>query len=109
MGTAAMNNDPDGLATVVDGSLSPSFVRSFGMETPEISELFARGRATFDAEERKAIYKELEEIAIETVPVAGLSWRSQGYGMRANAEGFTVMPGQLVFYSGMTLEETVLG
>jgi peptide/nickel transport system substrate-binding protein len=109
MGTAAMNNDPDGLATVVDGSLSPSFVRSFGMETPEISELFARGRATFDAEERKAIYKELEEIAIETVPVAGLSWRSQGYSMRANAEGFTVMPGQLVFYSGMTLEETVLG
>ncbi len=108
MGTTADNNDPDGLSTVVDGSLPASFVRSYAMETPEISELFQRGRATFDTEERKTIYKELEQVAIDTAPMVGLAWRSQGYGMKEGVEGFTNMPGQLTFYSGITLEETVI-
>ncbi len=109
MGTTADNNDPDGLVNVLDGSLPASFVRSYDMPTPEISALFARGRATFDPEERKAVYRELERIAIETVPLVGLAWRAQGYGMQANVTGFANLPGQLTFYSGITLEETVLG
>lgn len=109
MGTAADNNDPDGLANVVDGSLPPAFSRSYGLDTPEISELFKKGRATFDAAERKAIYKELEETAIETVPMMGLCWREQGYGLAANVSGFANMPGQLTFYSGFTLEDVALG
>lgn len=109
MGTAADSNDPDGLATVVDGSLAPSFVRSFGLETPEISALFQKGRTSFDPEDRKAIYKELEQIAIETVPMMGLCWREQGYGMAANVDGFANIPGQLTFHSGFTLEAAMLG
>ncbi|MDD9745961.1 MULTISPECIES: ABC transporter substrate-binding protein [Marinovum] len=109
MGTTADNNDPDGLVNVLDGSLPPSFVRSYDMQTPEITELFARGRATFDTEERKAIYHELESTAIETVPLVGLAWRAQGYGMKAGVSGFANLPGQLTFYSGITLEETMLG
>ncbi|ANT60846.1 peptide ABC transporter substrate-binding protein [Salipiger sp. CCB-MM3] len=109
MGTAAANNDPDGLATVLDGSLSPSYARSYGMETPEISEAFAKGRASFDTEERKAIYKELERVAIETAPIMGLCWREQGYGMAANVSGFSNLPGQLTFHSGFTLEEAMIG
>ncbi|RMC37290.1 ABC transporter substrate-binding protein [Paracoccus alkanivorans] len=109
MGTTADNNDPDGLGNVLDGSLPANFSRSYGLETPEISELFAKGRATFDNAERKAIYKQLEEVAIETTPIAGLAWRSQGYGMKASVSGFSNMPGQLTFYSGITLEETLLG
>ncbi|SNR67717.1 ABC transporter substrate-binding protein [Puniceibacterium sediminis] len=109
MGTAASNNDPDGLSSVLDGSLPASFVRSFALETPEISALFAKGRATFDTEERKAIYKEMEKIAIDTTPMVGLSWRSQGYAMKSGVSGFTSMPGQLIFYSGTTLEETMFG
>src|SRR5690606_9927408 len=52
MGTTADNNDPDGLGNVLDGSLPANFSRSYGLETPEISELFAKGRATFDNTER---------------------------------------------------------
>ena len=109
MGTTADNNDPDGLVNVLDGSLPPSFVRSYDMPTPEITELFARGRATFETEERKAIYHELESTAIETVPLVGLAWRAQGYGMKAGVSGFANLPGQLTFYSGITLEETFFG
>ncbi|MGR3376922.1 ABC transporter substrate-binding protein [Salipiger abyssi] len=109
MGTAAANNDPDGLATVIDGSLASAYSRSYGLETPEISELFAKGRTIFDTEERKAVYKELEKVAIETAPIMGLCWREQGYGMAANVEGFANIPGQLTFHSGITLEDAMLG
>lgn len=109
MGTAADNNDPDGLSNVLDGSLPPSYARSYGMETPKISELFAKGRASFDTEERKAIYKELEQVAIEEAPIMGLCWREQGYGLAGNVSGFSNLPGQLTFYSGFTLEEAMLG
>lgn len=109
MGTTAANNDPDGLTNVLDGSQPASFVRSFEMETPEITELFAKGRATFDAEERKEIYKELEKVAIETAPLVGLAWRSQGYAMKSGVSGFSNLPGQLTFYSGIMFEETVFG
>lgn len=109
MGTAADNNDPDGLSNVLDGSLPASYARSYGMETPKISELFAKGRASFDTEERKAIYKELEQVAIEEAPIMGLCWREQGYGLAGNVSGFSNLPGQLTFYSGFTLEEAMLG
>ncbi len=109
MGTTADNNDPDGLVSVVDGSLPDNFVRSFGMPTPEITDLFARGRATFDPAERQAIYRELEQVAIDTAPIVGLAWRAQGYGMKSNLNGFANLPGQLTFYSGITLEETFFG
>ena len=109
MGTTASNNDPDGLVNVLDGSLPASFVRSFGIETPEISDLFAKGRANFDEEERKRIYHDLEKVAIDTAPLVGLAWRSQGYGMKSSVSGFSTLPGQLIFYSGITLEETMLG
>ena len=109
MGTTADNNDPDGLSNILDGSLPPSFVRSHGMETPGISELFSRGRATFDLEERKRIYRDLEAEAIETVPIVGLAWRSQGYAMTDAVSGFVNLPGQLTFYSGITLEEATMG
>ncbi len=109
MGTTATNNDPDGLAEVIDGSLPVSFARSYMLETPEITDLLAKGRATFDTEARKAIYKQMEQVALETAPIASLASRSQGYGMTKNVSGFHNLPGQLTFYSGITLEETMLG
>lgn len=108
-GTTTANNDPDGMSELLDGSLPVSFVRSYQLETPEITELFARARTTFDTEERKAIYRQLEEVALETAPIAGLAWRSQGYAMKQGVTGFANLPGQLTFYSGITLEETVIG
>jgi peptide/nickel transport system substrate-binding protein len=104
MGTAADSNDPDGLANFIDGSLSPSYVRSFGLKIERITELLAAGRAEFDEAKRLALYKEMEQVAVEQVPLAGLTWRSQGYAMRKSVTGFQNLPGALTFYSGLTFE-----
>lgn len=108
MGTAADSNDPDGLANFIDGSLSPSYVRSYGLKIDRITELLAKGRAEFDEAKRREIYRELEKVAVEQVPMAGLTWRSQGYAMRKAVTGFQNLPGALTFYSGLTLETTAV-
>lgn len=109
MGTSADSNDPDGISRIVDPSLPTSFVRSANLDLPEIAALFAEGRATFDEDARRDIYRRLEALAIEQVPMVGLAWRAQGYAMNDRVSGFTNMPGQLTFYSGLTLEETEIG
>ena len=106
MGTSADSNDPDGISRIVDTSLPTSFVRSANLPLPEITALFQKGRATFDTAARKEVYRDLEAKAIEQVPMVGLAWRAQGYAMRTGVSGFANMPGQLTFYSGLTLEET---
>ena len=109
MGTSADSNDPDGIANVVDTGLPTSFVRSANLPLPEISALFAEGRAAFDAAARKDVYRKLEATALEQVPMVGLAWRAQGYAFKNSVRGFKNMPGQLTFYSGLTLEETEIG
>ena len=109
MGTAADSNDPDGITNFIDGSLSPSYVRSFGLKIDKITELLAAGRAEFDAEKRRAIYREMEKVAIEQAPIAGLTWRSQGYAMKKEVTGFKNLPGALTFYSGLTFETATVG
>ena len=75
MGDAADSNDPDGIAKAIDGSLSSSYTRSFGLKTDKITALIKAGRAEFDAAKRKAIYGELEAEVIEEAPMVGLAWR----------------------------------
>lgn len=109
LGTAADSNDPDGIANFIDGSLSPSYVRSYGLKIDRISQLLAAGRAEFDTEKRRAIYREMEGVAIEQVPIVGLTWRSQGYAMKKDVTGFKNLPGALTFYSGLTFETAAMG
>ena len=109
MGTATDSNDPDGLGNLIDGSLSPSYARSFGVKVPKIEELLRAGRAEFDPANRNAIYATLEELAIAEAPIVGLAWRSQGYAMQASVTGFKNLPGALTFYSGLTFEEAAKG
>ena len=75
MGTAADSNDPDDIANFIDGSLSPSYVRSYGLKIDRITELLVAGRAEFDQAKRRDIYREVERIAIEQAPIVGLTWQ----------------------------------
>jgi ABC-type transport system substrate-binding protein len=109
MGDAADSNDPDGIAKAIDGSLSPSYTRSFGLNIDKMAALIKAGRAEFDAAKRKTVYKELEALAIEQVPMVGLAWRSQGYAMQNRVSGFKNLPGALTFYSGTTFEDVSVG
>jgi ABC-type transport system substrate-binding protein len=106
MGTTADNNDPDGMASLLDGTLGPSVSRSAFLDTPKLHDLFAKGRSESDFAKRKEIYAELEKEALEIASLVGLAWRSQGYAMTKDVMGFTNMPAALTFNSGQTLEET---
>ena len=108
-GVSADNNDPDGLTVVLDTSLSPTHGRSFKVEAPRTIAALAKGRAEFDQAKRVAIYREMQAAALEEVPLVGLAWRSQGYGMDKSVQGFTNLPGALTTSSGAMLEETYFG
>lgn len=108
-GVSADNNDPDGLTVVLDTSLSPTHGRSFRVEAPRTIAALARGRSEFDQAKRVEIYKEMQRAALEEVPLVGLAWRSQGYGMDKGVMGFTNLPGALSNSSGGMLEETFFG
>ena len=71
----------------MDTSLSPTHGRSFGVQAPRTAELLAQGRAEFDQAKRVEIYKDMQRAALEEVPLVGLAWRSQGYGMDKQREG----------------------
>jgi peptide/nickel transport system substrate-binding protein len=101
-------NDPDALSQLIDSSLPPYNTRSFGLNTPELDRLLAEGRAEFDPVKRKRIYERVQEIGMDQVPVVGLCWRVQGYGLSRQVGGFKNLPGSLTIYSGSTLEQTTL-
>ena len=105
-GVAADSNDPDGLSVVMDTSLSASQGRSFGVAAPRTTEAFARGRAELNVAKRVEIYRDLQRAALEEVPIVGLAWRSQGFGMDKRVTGFTNLPGMLSTASGNMLEYT---
>jgi peptide/nickel transport system substrate-binding protein len=106
VGNTADYNDPDGLSSLIDGTLSPSFVRSFKLDAPEIHKLLDEGRHTFGTEARRAVYQKLDAAFLDTVPIAPLAWREQGYAMKREVTGFANLPSQLTFFSGATLEST---
>jgi peptide/nickel transport system substrate-binding protein len=108
-GVSADNNDPDGLTVIMDTSLSPTHGRSFGVQAPRTIQLLKDGRGEFDQAKRVAIYKDMQRAAIEEVPLVGLAWRAQGYGMDRRVSGFTNIPGALSTSSGAMLAETTIG
>lgn len=105
MGTAGQYNDPDALSDFMDGRLGDSFIRSHGFNDAELNELMDTGRAEIDPVKRKEIYDRWQARAIETVPLVGINWRSQGYATQKVVKGFVNIPGFLTFYSGSMIEE----
>ncbi|MGG5812029.1 ABC transporter substrate-binding protein [Falsiroseomonas sp. CW058] len=108
-GVSADFNDPDGLSVVLDTSLSATHGRSFGLRAPRTAELLKRGRAEFDHARRVEVYKDMQRAAIEEVPLVGLAWREQGYGLDRRVTGFGILPGALSLSSGAMLEFTAVG
>lgn len=109
MGTTGDYNDPDGLNSILNGSLPTAFMRSVGIRSDSVEGLLAEGRRTLDLERRRDIYTRMERAALEEAMVVGLAWRSQGYALRRGITGFRNLPGFTTFFSGTTLEETALG
>jgi peptide/nickel transport system substrate-binding protein len=51
----------------------------------------------------------MQRAALEEVPIVGLAWRSQGYGMDKRVQGFKTLPGALTTASGALLDEVSFG
>lgn len=107
MGSVGAYNDPDSIQTFISGP--PAYPRSFGFESARIQELLLAGRQETDPQKRTAIYEQLMAVSAEEVPIVGLSWRAQAFGLQRNVTGFRNLPGPLTFYSPITLEETAIG
>jgi peptide/nickel transport system substrate-binding protein len=107
-GTTLDSNDPDGLTSMLDGSLPSSYTRSHGLVIPELTALLSQGRSETDPVRRRAIYDQVQELALDQVPACFLVLRAQAYAMQQNVHGFHNLAGQLTFYSGYTLEDTYL-
>jgi peptide/nickel transport system substrate-binding protein len=107
-GTALDSNDPDSLTSLLDGSQSLGYARSAGLAIPELTRLLAVGRSELDQAKRKAIYNQVQQVALDQVPACFLVLRTQAYAMQQNVQGFHNLPGQLTFYSGYTLEDAYL-
>lgn len=107
VGYALDYEDPDAMSGFLAGT-TPSYQRSFGFENKAIADLLSKGRAELDLTARKAIYDQMIRLALDEVPMVGLAWRSQGYAMRKQVDGFRSLPGSLSFYSPVTLDETAI-
>lgn len=105
-GTVGAYNDPDSVTTFV-GSGTNAYARSFGFSSPRIDQLLVAGRTELDEKKRVAIYDDLQKAAFEEMPIVGLTWRSQAYGMQRALSGFRNFPGALTFYSPISLEDSV--
>lgn len=108
-GVSADFNDPDGLTVVLDTSLSDAHGRSFRLSTPRTVALLAAGRREFDEARRVEIYRDMQRAALEEVPLVGLAWREQGYGLDRRLTGFEILPGALSLSSGVLLENITVG
>lgn len=99
-GSVSNDNDPD--------SITPSLVNAPGIDITRTRDALDRGRVEMDPVRRVEIYRELQRVAYEEVPIVGMAWRYGGYAMARNVEGFTVLPGPLLRNSDYTIETTYL-
>ena len=107
VGTAGDIADPDYLRDFYQSgeirlNNAPGFVDE------RIDELLELGRTTLDVDERRAIYAELQERALDQSPLVYLMWRSQSYAASDSVVGFEPLPGFLSFQSGISLEDAYI-
>ncbi|HBU82289.1 MAG TPA: ABC transporter substrate-binding protein [Paenibacillus sp.] len=83
--TAMLTDPSDGVMQFVDGELK-------GYDNPKVKELYNKGLATTDIEERKAVYKELYQLLNDELPVIFTSYKKTVYAYNGRIDGLSVSP-----------------
>lgn len=105
-GTGGDILDPDWLTNYFYGG-DITLNKSAGYNNDEINALLDQGRASLDTEERQEIYEKISMLIMEDAPAVFLTWRINGYAMRANVEGFKNPAGFLTqSQGGISLHKT---
>ncbi|WDQ30893.1 ABC transporter substrate-binding protein [Paenibacillus marchantiae] len=83
--TPMLTDPSDGVMQFVDGELK-------GYDNPKVKELYNKGLATTDIEERKAVYKELYQLLNDELPVIFTSYKKTVYAYNGRIDGLSVSP-----------------
>jgi len=83
--TPLLTDPADGLIQFVDGEIK-------GYDNPKFKELYDKGLATNDLEERKQIYKELFQLANDELPVIFTNYRKTVYAYNGRIQNLDVSP-----------------
>jgi ABC-type transport system substrate-binding protein len=90
--------DPDYLRTYLHSSDGTSHAVGVGYSNPDLDQLLEEGMDTTDVEERKAIYRQVEEMVLDDCPMIFILWRAQAEAAAANLRGYYALPNGLETY-----------
>ncbi|WP_018757491.1 ABC transporter substrate-binding protein [Paenibacillus terrigena] len=85
--TSVLGDPSEGVMSFVDGEVK-------GYDNPKVKELYAKGLATTDIEERKAIYKELYQVINDDAPYIFTSYSKLILAYNGRIENIKVNPSQ---------------
>ncbi|MGN7456517.1 ABC transporter substrate-binding protein [Paenibacillus pasadenensis] len=83
--TPMLTDPADGLAQFVDGEIK-------GFDNAAFKELYDKGLATTDIEQRKAVYKEIFQLLNDELPVIFTSYRKSVYAYNGRIENLEISP-----------------
>ncbi len=92
--------DPDGVL-MVDYHSNYTFKKgwgAYGYKNERVDELLEKGRVTFDIEERKRIYDEIQKIIVDDAPVAYLTYYVNIDAAKSNVHGYKMHPSESYFH-----------
>ncbi|MBB6673589.1 ABC transporter substrate-binding protein [Cohnella nanjingensis] len=83
--TPMLTDPADGLLQFVDGEIK-------GYDNPKFKELYDKGLATSDIEQRKAIYKETFQLLNDELPVIFTNYKKTVYAYNGRIQNLSVSP-----------------
>lgn len=83
--TPMLTDPSDGLVQFMDGEIK-------GYDNPKFKELFEKGLATSDIEQRKQIYKEIFQLLNDELPIIFTSYKKTVYGYNGRIDNLSVSP-----------------
>ncbi|MWV42365.1 ABC transporter substrate-binding protein [Paenibacillus sp. HJL G12] len=83
--TPMLTDPSDGLVQFLDGEIK-------GYDNPKLKELYEKGLATSDIEERKQIYKEIYQLLNDELPIIFTSYKKTVYGYNGRIDQLAVSP-----------------
>lgn len=101
--------DPDATYTIVDPSLTPTYLRSRNFDIEGLGDLYAAGKAELDEAKRVEIYKEADHLVLDNTAICGVAYRAQGYATSASVQKLPLLPDQIAVYSATGFDQITLG
>ena len=74
-----------------------------GYSNPQVDELITRASATYDANQRRTLYTQAQQIIVDDAPMVYLWSPSFFYGLSKKVEGLRAMPDNVLRVASLSL------